>query len=100
MKSFVLNFSLLTLYCLFLIDFFNSHLLLLRVISDSWILSIPGNMAIIPIVVIILAPSITLYEGYFLIIDLVLSRLKREIISPLRKDIRLVLSLVRLLLQL
>ena len=57
-------------------------------------------MAIIPIVVIILAPSITLYDGYFLIIDLVLSSLNREIISPLRKDIRLILSLVRLLLQL
>ena len=85
---------------LFLIDFFYSDLLLLRVIGDSGILSIPGDMAIIPIVVVVLAPSIALYHGYLLVIDLVLPSLDREIVSPLRKDIRLVLSLVRLLLQL
>ena len=85
---------------LFLIDFFYSDLLLLRVIGDSWILSIPGDMAIIPVVVVVLTPSIALYHGYLLVIDLVLPSLDREIVSPLRKDICLVLSLVRLLLQL
>ena len=83
---------------LILIDFFYSDLLLLRVIGYSGILRIPGDMAIIPVVVVVLTPSIALYHGYLLVIDLVLPSLDREIISPLRKDIRLVLSLVRLLL--
>lgn len=83
---------------LFLINFFYSDLLLLRVIGDSGILRIPGDMPIIPVVVVVLAPSITLYDGYLLVIDLVLPSLDGEIISSLRKDIRFVLSLIRLLL--